>query len=170
MHVRIKFNKNFISNPHRIFITFYYTLLYIGAAILLLSSFILSFDMSANLKQNLSGSEASALQVNMSKATVENGVQIIRITADNNGYTPDAFYVQKNMPVKLIIQGNQINSCDNGIIFPSLNIKEDLKPGENIIEFISVDKDIDFSCWMGMIKGVIKVTDNSDSINEPKKL
>lgn len=142
----------------------------IGATILLLSNYMLSFDMNSKLKQNLSGSEASALQVNMSKAAVENGVQIIRITADNNGYTPDTFYVQKNMPVKLIIQGNQINSCDNGIIFPSLNIKKDLKPGENIIEFTPVDEEIDFSCWMGMIKGVIKVTDNIDSINEPKKL
>ncbi|MFW2488083.1 cupredoxin domain-containing protein [Clostridium chromiireducens] len=169
MNIRRKVNKA-IYNVKCLSNMKYVRAFVVGAAILLLSSFILSFDMSANLKQNLSESEASVLQVNMSKAAVENGVQIIRITADNNGYTPDAFYVQKNMPVKLIIEGNQINSCDNGIIFPSLNIKEDLKPGENIIEFIPVDEDIDFSCWMGMIKGVIKVTDNIDSINEPKKL
>jgi|GEM_PF-5478483 len=169
MNIRSKVNKA-IYNVKCLSNIKYVKAFVVGAAILLLSSFILSFDMSANLKQNLSGSESSALQINMSKAAVENGVQIIRITADNNGYTPDAFYVQKNMPVKLIIQGNQINSCDNGIIFPSLNIKEDLKPGENIIEFIPVDEDIDFSCWMGMIKGVIKVTDNIDSINESKKL
>ena len=34
--------------------------------------------------------------------------KVIRMTADNNGYTPNAFYVQKNMPVKWIITGSQL--------------------------------------------------------------
>lgn len=147
----------------------YIGLLVIATAILLLSNFMSSFDMSAKLKQNLLESKANASQVNMSKTTIENGVQVIRMTADNNGYTPNAIYIQKGVPVKLIIEGNQINSCNNGVVVPALNIEKDLKPGENIIEFTPKDEDIEFSCWMGMIKGVIKVTDNIDSINEPKK-
>ncbi|MDR3593788.1 cupredoxin domain-containing protein [Clostridium sp.] len=148
----------------------YVRLFVIAVAILLLSNFMSSFDMSTKLKQNLSGNEANAFQVNITKAAIENGVQVIRITADNNGYTPDAIYVQKDIHVKLIFEGNQLNSCNNGIVLPSLNIEKDLKPGENVMEFTPKDEDINFSCWMGMIKGVIKVTDNIDSINKPKKL
>lgn len=147
----------------------YIGLLVIATTIFLLSNFMTDFDMSKKLEQNLSGNKANASQVNIAKTTIENGVQVIRLTADNNGYTPNEIYVKKDIPVKLIIEGNQINSCNNGVVVPALNIEKDLKPGENIIEFTPKDKDINFSCWMGMIKGVIKVTDNIDSINEPKK-
>jgi len=120
------------------------------------------------VKQTLSGSEANAATTNIAKPTIENGVQIIKMTADNNGYTPNAFYVQKGMPVKWIITGSQINSCNNAVVVPSLNIQKTLKSGENTIEFTPGDKDINFSCWMGMIRGVIKVTDNIDSVDTSK--
>ncbi len=118
--------------------------------------------------QSLSGNEAKAATSNISKPTIENGVQIIRMTADSNGYTPNAFYVQKGMPVKWIITGSQLNSCNSSIVVPSLNIEKKLNSGENIIEFTPGDKDINFSCWMGMIRGVIKVTDNLDSVDTSK--
>lgn len=120
------------------------------------------------LTQSISGNGAQAAQISIGKATVENGVQVIRMTADNNGYTPNAFYVQKGIPVKWIITGNQINSCNNAVAVPSLNIQKTLKSGENIIEFTPKDGDINFSCWMGMIRGVIKVTDNLDSVDTSK--
>ena len=120
------------------------------------------------LTQNLSGTEANASQANIGKATFENGVQVIRMTADNNGYTPNAFYVKKGIPVKWIITGNQINSCNNAVVIPSLNIQKTLKSGENIIEFTPKDEDMNFSCWMGMIRGIIKVTDNLDSVDTSK--
>jgi plastocyanin domain-containing protein len=118
--------------------------------------------------QSLSGNEAKAATANISKPTIENGVQIIKMTADNNGYMPNAFYVQKGIPVKWIITGSQINSCNNAVVIPSLNIQKTLKSGENIIEFTPGDKDINFSCWMGMIRGVIKVTDSLDSVDTSK--
>jgi hypothetical protein len=156
MNIRRKVNKAIYnakcSNNEK-----YLRLFFIGAAIVLLSNFMSSFDMNVKLKQNLSGNEANAYQGNITKAAIENGVQVLRITADNNGYTPDAIYVQKDIPVKLIFEGNQLNSCNNGVAFPSLNINKDLKSGENVIEFTPKDENIDFSCWMGMIKGVIKV-------------
>lgn len=122
----------------------------------------------STLTQSFSGSEVQAAQANVAKPTIENGVQIIKMTADSNGYTPNVFYVQKGMPVKWIITGSQINSCNNAVVVPSLNIQKTLKSGENIIEFTPEDKDINFSCWMGMIRGVIKVTDNLDSVDTSK--
>ncbi len=121
-----------------------------------------------NISTLAKGTSVSAAQSNISKPTIENGVQIINMTADNNGYTPNVFYVQKGIPVKWIITGSKLNSCNNAVVIPSLNIQKTLKSGENIIEFTPEDKDINFSCWMGMIRGVIKVTDDLDSVNTSK--
>ena len=121
-----------------------------------------------NISTLTNGTSVSAAQSNISKPTIENGVQIINMKADNNGYTPNVFYVQKGLPVKWIITGSKLNSCNNAVVIPSLNMQKTLQPGENIIEFTPKDKDINFSCWMGMIRGVIKVTDNLDSVDISK--
>ncbi|MBU3179756.1 urease accessory protein UreH domain-containing protein [Clostridium psychrophilum] len=64
---------------------------------------------------------------NITKATVKNGVQVINMIANTNGYTPSVLYVQKNVPVKLEINGEQLTSCNNTIVLPSVNIEKKLK-------------------------------------------
>jgi sulfite exporter TauE/SafE/plastocyanin domain-containing protein/copper chaperone CopZ len=105
---------------------------------------------------------------NVAKAVLQDGVQVITMTANNNGYTPNAFYVQKGIPVKWIINGEQMNSCNNAIVAQALNLEKKIKKGENVVEFTPPDKDINFSCWMGMIRGVIKVVDKLDSVDTSK--
>ena len=105
---------------------------------------------------------------NITKATVKNGVQVINMIANTNGYTPSVLYVQKNVPVKLEINGEQLTSCNNTIVIPSLNIEKKLTSGNNVINFTPGDKDINFSCWMGMISGVIKVVDDVKTIDTTK--
>lgn len=123
--------------------------------------------INVNPLRSLMGS-FSASTSNASKAIIEDGVQVIRMTADNNGYTPNAFYVQKGMPVKWIIDGKQLNSCNNAIVANSISIEKKLKSGENIVEFTPGDTDINFSCWMGMISGVIKVVDDLGTVDTSK--
>lgn len=110
----------------------------------------------------------AASAANSTKAVLKDGVQVVNMTADGNGYTPNVLYVKKGIPVKWIIDGKQITSCNNAIVVASLNIKKQLDNGENIIEFTPNDKDINFSCWMGMINGVIRVVDNLDSVDTSK--
>jgi len=110
----------------------------------------------------------SSSQTDMGKAIVKDGIQEITMTVDGNGFTPNQFYVKKNIPVKWIIKGDAINPCNNAIAIPALNLERTIKSGENIIEFNSGDKDINFSCWMGMIKGVIKVTDDLNTVDTSK--
>lgn len=123
---------------------------------------------TSTLAATLSGNETLASASSAAKPTIENGVQIIRMTADGAGYTPNGLYVQKNMPVKWIIDGKALNSCNSQIIVPSLNIQKNLQPGENVIEFTPKDTDINFSCGMGMIRGIIKVVDNVASVDTSK--
>ncbi len=105
---------------------------------------------------------------NAAKAVIKDGVQTITMTADEKGYTPNGFYVQKNVPVKWVIEGKGLNSCNGQVVIPSLNKQVQLNQGENVVQFTPGDKDISFSCWMGMIRGVIKVVDNIDSVDTSK--
>ena len=111
-----------------------------------------------------SGNASEDLTEGSEIATIEDGVQTAKITADYSGYSPTPLYIQKNIPTKLIIEGKQLTGCNNTIVIPSLNIEKELKEGENIIEFTPGNTDIDYSCWMGMISGNIKVVDELPSI------
>ncbi|BCN31084.1 urease accessory protein UreH domain-containing protein [Anaeromicropila herbilytica] len=123
---------------------------------------------TSTLAATLSGNKSEASASTGAKATIENGVQVIRMTADGAGYTPNGLYVEKNKPVKWIIDGKALNSCNSQIVVPSLNIQKNLTSGDNVIEFTPKDNDINFSCGMGMIRGVIKVVDNLDSVDTSK--
>lgn len=121
--------------------------------------------LASSSKGLLGKSSNNSSNTNISKAIIKDGVQVINMTANNNGYTPNTFYVEKGIPVKWIIDGQQLNSCNNAIVAQSLNVQKKLKSGENVIEFTPGDKDINFSCWMGMIRGVIKVVDKLDTVD-----
>ncbi len=123
---------------------------------------------TSSLASSLSGNKTLESATPAAKATIENGVQVVKMTADGAGYTPNGLYIQKNMPVKWIIDGKSLNSCNSQIIIPSLNIQKTLNPGENVIEFTPKDEDINFSCGMGMIRGVFKVVDNVETVDTSK--
>jgi sulfite exporter TauE/SafE/plastocyanin domain-containing protein/copper chaperone CopZ len=111
---------------------------------------------------------SSSSQADMGKAILKDGFQEITMTVDGSGFTPNQFYVKKNVPVKWIIKGDAINPCNNAIAIPALNLERTIRSGENIIELNPDDKDLNFSCWMGMIKGVIKVTDDLNTVDTSK--
>ncbi|MBU1202782.1 sulfite exporter TauE/SafE family protein [Patescibacteria group bacterium] len=91
---------------------------------------------------------------NISQVQNTSGTQIVNMVVDYSGYTPSVFKIQKGVPVKWLIDGQQVSGCTNQIIVPSLNIKQAINPGENIIEFIPQEEGtISFSCWMGMVRG-----------------
>lgn len=108
---------------------------------------------------------SSSYESDIGKAILKDGIQEITMTVDGSGFTPNRFYVKKNVPVKWIIKGEAINPCNNAIAIPALNKEQTIKSGENIIEFTPGDKDINFSCWMGMIKGTINVTDDLGTVD-----
>ncbi|MEH7178713.1 urease accessory protein UreH domain-containing protein [Neobacillus vireti] len=107
---------------------------------------------------------ASSDPSNATKATIQDGVQVLNMTANVYGYTPKTLYVQKGMPVKWVVEGEEITGCNNTIVVPDMNIQQKLQSGNNLIEFTPGDEDLNFSCWMGMKRGVIKVVDDLEAI------
>jgi len=80
--------------------------------------------------------------------------QVVNMAVDYSGYNPSVFKLQAGVPVKWVIDGQQVTGCTSEIIVPSLNIKKRLVKGENVIEFTPEKAGtINFSCSMGMVRG-----------------
>ena len=94
---------------------------------------------------------------------MKDGYQIIRMDVTRYGWEPDRFVLKKGVPVRWIITGKEINSCNNAIVVPDYGLNFRIKQGEQVIEF-TPDKEgtISWSCWMGMIPGTFLVKDNVD--------
>ena len=94
--------------------------------------------------------------------TMENGVQVVRMTQNYNGYFPKTFTIQKGVPVKWVITSTNSNSCAASIFSSQLGVNKYLKLGENVIEFTPTEDDtIRFSCSMGMYSGTFNVVDSN---------
>lgn len=84
--------------------------------------------------------------------------QVITMTQSGSGYSPSTLRVKQDVPVRWVIASESSFSCASSLVVPSLNIKKNLKKGENIIEFTPTEKGtIPFSCSMGMYRGSIIV-------------
>lgn len=114
-------------------------------------------------KTYASSSGNSEAKNNINKPKIENGVQVIKMDAISSGYSQNVFYVQKNMPVKWIISGKELTSCNYELVIPTLNVQRELVSGDNVISFTPKNGDINFTCGMGMLNGIIKVVDNINS-------
>jgi sulfite exporter TauE/SafE/copper chaperone CopZ len=120
---------------------------------------------NSNSYVSSTGNSVEDLDEGSGVATIEDGVQTVKITAGYSGYTPSLVYIQKDLPTKFIIDGKQLTGCNSTIVIPSLDVEQKLQEGENVIEFTPEGtSSIDYSCWMGMISGSIEVVDDISDI------
>lgn len=91
---------------------------------------------------------------------IVDGKQLVTTQLTSRGYEP--IVVQQGIPVKWNLQADtkSLNGCNSAIVIPAYNIQKNLVPGDNIIEFIPTESGVvNFSCWMGMIRSTITVTE-----------
>lgn len=89
------------------------------------------------------------------------GQQVIRMAVTGKGFVPSEFTLRKGVPVRWIIQGEEINYCNHRIVAPSLKLEFDVHQGENIVEFTPDQTGVvPWSCWMGMAYGRFLVHDD----------
>lgn len=92
------------------------------------------------------------------KAVIADGIQTIKTELHSGQY--ESITVQAGIPVKWNIHAGPgtRNGCNYRIIIQTLGIQMQLEEGDNIIEFTPEKaQTINFNCWMGMIRGRIKV-------------
>lgn len=84
----------------------------------------------------------------------EGRFQVIHMKVTKKGYEPNSFVLRKGVPVRWVIEGQQLNECNRAITVPKLGLQFDVRKGEQVIEFTPEEEGtIPWSCWMGMIRG-----------------
>ncbi len=112
-----------------------------------------------------SGASNSEQITNDPNVVMENGVQVVRMTESNDGYSPNKFSIKKGVPVRWEIDAQAPYSCASTIVMPQLNIQKSLKAGSNVIEFTPEETGrLPFSCSMGMYTGAFDVYDGTRNI------
>ncbi len=118
-------------------------------------------------------SESSQVQdVGQEFPEVIDGKQIIKITATSYAYTPNLLTVKAGVPVRLEVKDEGTSGCTNAIIAKDLFPGEiKLTPGKvSVKEFTpQLPGRYKFSCWMGMVSGVIEVVDDTGSTGQVDK-
>jgi plastocyanin domain-containing protein len=131
-----------------------------GLVVIFLSLFNISNGLNLTGWSLNLGTQSSTVG-QATNVTTENGVQIAKMTQSSSGYSPKKFIVKKGIPVKWIIDAQDLNSCSSGISLPKFNITKNLKLGENVIEFTPTESGtIKFTCLMGMYPGEFRVVEN----------
>ena len=98
------------------------------------------------------------------ESEADENVQVIEMTVDRHGWTPNSFELQKDVPVQWKINAEELTYCNESIVIPTMEMTIELKKGEQIIEFIPVETgEISWSCWMNMIPGKFVVTEDGKS-------
>ncbi|MDD5164936.1 MAG: sulfite exporter TauE/SafE family protein [Candidatus Pacebacteria bacterium] len=88
------------------------------------------------------------------------GKQVVYMTQEVGGYSPNKFTIKKGIPVLWKITSESQFTCAAYISMPSSGIRKPLKLGENIIEFTPTQTGVmKFTCSMGMYTGVFNVID-----------
>jgi len=86
------------------------------------------------------------------KTEIEDGKQIIDLTIGANEYTPSINVVKVGVPIKIKLNVESLNRCNNPILIPAYGIEVDMLKQSNIIEFTpEKEGPIKITCWMGMI-------------------
>lgn len=130
-----------------------------GLAVIAFAMFNISNGLNLVGWTNLSVAGETAV-ANDPNVTIEKNVQVVRMKETNRGYEPNKFTIKKDMPVKWIITAEAPYSCAASLVVPKLGIRQNLRSGENIIEFTPKEAGvIKFSCSMGMYTGVFNVVD-----------
>ena len=129
----------------------------------------------AGSSYSLSALQAGITPTNLTNATANitfsSGYQIIRMNVTSNGWEPNTFVLQKGVPVKWIIHGIDINSCNNRIIVRDYNLDFPIKKGEQTIEFTPTKEGVvRWSCWMGMISGSFTIVNDVNNQTEQTAL
>lgn len=100
-------------------------------------------------------------------APIVNGKQILKMDASSRGYQPNYFKIKVGIPVRWEVRDVGTSGCTNAIISRSLFEGQiPLTPGQTSIKEFTPTKvgKYKFSCWMGMVSGIIEVVSDTGSV------
>jgi len=127
------------------------------------------FSSFSDIKLN-AGNQSSVNNNEEGFPPIINGKQVIKMDALSYGYKPNYFQVKAGIPVKWEITDKGTSGCTNAVISKGLFSGEiPLTPGQTSIKEFTPEKSgkYKFSCWMGMVSGIIEVVDGKSVAKNP---
>ena len=118
--------------------------------------------VSEPLSESTAASELEIPSESKAASGEKTDVQIVRSTLSGGRY-PD-ITVKAGTPVRWIIDvpKGALNGCNYRMVLRAYGISHTFSEGENVIEFTPEETGtVSYTCWMGMIRGKIFVTDES---------
>lgn len=107
---------------------------------------------------NVTGSTNTVAQAEDPNVKMENGYQIVNMSVTSKGYEPNMFTIKQGVPVRWIVNGENIFGCQGYLTAPKVNVQGALQVGKNTFEFTPKEKGpLVFSCSMGMFRGQFNV-------------
>ncbi|MBU1104688.1 sulfite exporter TauE/SafE family protein [Candidatus Parcubacteria bacterium] len=122
---------------------------------------VLGFSSLSDIKFNSNQQSANGDEDGL--PPIVNGKQVIKMDALSSGYKPNYFKVKVGVPVRWEIADEGTSGCTNAIISRGLFADEiPLTPGQVSVKEFTPEKPgkYKFSCWMGMVSGIIEVVDS----------
>jgi plastocyanin domain-containing protein len=86
---------------------------------------------------------------------------IIDVIVDDGIYTPEHIQTKVNHPLTLRFERKTASTCAKTVVFPDFQISKELPLNEAVELRFTPDKvgDFEFTCQMGMYKGILSVMD-----------
>ena len=129
---------------------------------------VLGFSSLSDIKFNSNQQNKQIINNNKEGfPPIVNGKQVIKMNASGSGYAPNYFKVKAGIPIRWEITDKGTSGCTNAIISKGLfDGQISLTPGEISVKEFTPTKagKYKFSCWMGMVSGIIEVVDGKTAV------
>ena len=121
----------------------------------LLTAGTYSWTVTATGPGGTSAAQAKAFTFTVKDPVIQPLAQTVEMHVKYSGWDPATIHIKAGAHITWNIWGDEITSCTNRIIVPSLSISQALVAGKNVITFTapSAAGAVSFSCWMGMVRG-----------------
>lgn len=126
-------------------------------------------DLGINSGQSSITAKNDSFQNKTGLSSIVNGKQILKMDASSRGYSPNYFKIKVGIPARWEITDKGISGCTNAVISKNLFEGEiSLIPGQTSVKEFTPEKPgkYKFSCWMGMVSGIIEVVDESGAASQ----
>jgi cobalt-zinc-cadmium efflux system membrane fusion protein len=86
-------------------------------------------------------------------------LQTARVTVSDQGYEPAKVSVRAGVPARITVVRTSDKTCGTEIVFPSLNIRQQLPLNQPVEIDFTPDKagEVSFACGMNMLRGIVVV-------------
>jgi hypothetical protein len=121
----------------------------------LLTAGTYSWTVTATGPGGTSAPQASSFTFIVKDAVIQPLAQTVEMHVKYSSWDPSTIHIKAGARITWNIWGDEVTSCTNRIVVPSLSISQALVAGKNVITFTapSAAGIVPFACWMNMVRG-----------------